>query len=49
MTLAAAAALAAVGVGGNGFRAEGPTEKVRKINLYTWPQAALPQATRPPS
>jgi peptide/nickel transport system substrate-binding protein len=25
-------------------RAQGPTEKVRKINLYTWPQAALPQA-----
>jgi len=24
--------------------AQGPTEKVRKINLYTWPQAALPQA-----
>ena len=23
--------------------AQGPTEKVRKINLYTWPQAALPQ------
>jgi peptide/nickel transport system substrate-binding protein len=24
--------------------AQGPTEKVRKLNLYTWPQAVLPQA-----
>jgi peptide/nickel transport system substrate-binding protein len=24
--------------------AQGPTEKVRKLNLYSWPQAALPQS-----
>jgi len=40
-TVVAAAAIAAVAP--KAF-AQGPTEKVRKLNLYTWPQAALPQA-----
>ena len=28
--------------------AQGPTEKVRKLNLYSWPQAALPQSYQAP-
>jgi peptide/nickel transport system substrate-binding protein len=40
-TLVAAAGLAAVAP--KAF-AQSAAEKVRKINLYTWPQAALPQA-----
>lgn len=36
-------ATAAVAVAPKAF-AQGAAEKVRKINLYTWPQAALPQA-----
>jgi peptide/nickel transport system substrate-binding protein len=40
-TLVAAAGLAAVAP--KAF-AQNAAEKVRKINLYTWPQAALPQA-----
>jgi peptide/nickel transport system substrate-binding protein len=36
-------AAAATAVAPKAF-AQGATEKVRKINLYTWPQAALPQA-----
>jgi flavodoxin len=44
-TLVAAAGIAAVSPTlAKGAFAQGPTEKVRKINLYTWPQAALPQA-----
>ena len=43
LTIAAAAAFAALGLATAAF-AQGPTEKVRKINLYTWPQAALPQS-----
>ena len=43
LTIAAAAAFAALGLATTAF-AQGPTEKVRKINLYTWPQAALPQS-----
>src|SRR5207248_2107647 len=42
-TIAAAAGLAAFGLATAAF-AQGPTEKVRKINLYTWPQAALPSS-----
>ncbi|MBV8413089.1 MAG: twin-arginine translocation pathway signal protein [Alphaproteobacteria bacterium] len=38
------AAGAAVLASGGPALAQGPSEKVRKINLYTWPQAALPQA-----
>ena len=45
---AAAAAVSPLGVT-NGAFAQNAQEKVRKINLYTWPQAALPQATRPRS
>ena len=48
LTIAAAAAFAALGLATTAF-AQGPTEKVRKINLYTWPQAALPQSIRPRS
>ena len=39
----AAAGLAALGLATTAL-AQGPTEKLRKINLYTWPQAALPQS-----
>jgi peptide/nickel transport system substrate-binding protein len=40
---AAAAGLAALGFTSAAL-AQGPTEKVRKLNLYSWPQAALPQS-----
>ena len=40
--LAAASGLAALALATTAF-AQGPTEKVRKLNLYSWPQAALPQ------
>ena len=43
LKVAAAIGLAALGFATAAF-VQGPTEKVRKINLYTWPQAALPQA-----
>jgi peptide/nickel transport system substrate-binding protein len=44
-TLVTAAGLAAVApVAATKAFAQSATEKVRKINLYTWPQAALPQA-----
>lgn len=45
-TLVAAAGLAAVAPNtlARGAFAQNAQEKVRKINLYTWPQAALPQA-----
>jgi peptide/nickel transport system substrate-binding protein len=45
-TLVAAAGLAAVAQNtlARGAFAQNAKEKVRKINLYTWPQAALPQA-----
>ena len=44
-TLASVAALGltVLGLSSAAF-AQGPTEKVRKINLYSWPQAALPQS-----
>ena len=40
---AAATALTSKAIAPKAF-AQNATEKVRKINLYTWPQAALPQA-----
>jgi peptide/nickel transport system substrate-binding protein len=47
-TLVAAAGLAALSFASAAFAmaafAQGPTEKVRKLNLYSWPQAALPQS-----
>ena len=45
-TLVAAAGLAAIAPNtiARGAFAQNAAEKVRKINLYTWPQAALPQA-----
>ena len=47
-TIAAAAGLAAFGLATAAFAtaalAQGPTEKVRKLNLYSWPQAAFPQS-----
>jgi peptide/nickel transport system substrate-binding protein len=43
LAIAAAAGFAALGLA-TAALAQGPTEKVRKINLYTWPQAALPQS-----
>src|SRR5947199_7545971 len=42
-TIAAAAGLAAFGLA-TAALAQGPTEKVRKLNLYSWPQAAFPQS-----
>src|SRR6195256_4425117 len=41
--IAAIAGLAALTAAVSAF-AQGPTERVRKINLYSWPQAALPQS-----
>jgi peptide/nickel transport system substrate-binding protein len=45
-TLVAAAGIAAIAPNtiARGAFAQNAQEKVRKINLYTWPQAALPQA-----
>src|SRR6476659_3447361 len=43
LILAAAGGFAALSFAPAAF-AQGPTEKVRKINLYSWPQAALPQS-----
>src|SRR5262245_52334578 len=42
-TIAAAGGLMALSLATTAF-AQGPTEKVRKLNLYSWPQAALPQS-----
>ena len=43
LILAAAGGFAALSFATTAF-AQGPTEKVRKLNLYSWPQAALPQS-----
>ena len=43
MGTAAAAAVAPTGFAKGAF-AQSANEKIRKINFYTWPQAALPQA-----
>jgi peptide/nickel transport system substrate-binding protein len=43
LALAATTAIAAMGLATAAY-AQGPTEKVRKLNLYSWPQAALPQS-----
>ena len=43
MATAAVASLAVL-ASASGALAQGPTERVRKINLYSWPQAALPQS-----
>src|ERR1041384_7859509 len=43
LTYAATALAAALGIA-TAASAQGPTEKVRKLNLYSWPQAALPQS-----
>ena len=43
LVLAAAGGFAALSLATTAF-AQGPTEKVRKLNLYSWPQAALPQS-----
>jgi peptide/nickel transport system substrate-binding protein len=43
LVTAAIAGLAVLATASGAF-AQGPTEKVRKINLYSWPQAALPQS-----
>ena len=43
LALAAASGVAALAFATTAF-AQGPTEKVRKLNLYSWPQAALPQS-----
>ena len=40
--MAAAAGLAVLATAAAAF-AQGPTERVRKLNLYSWPQAELPQ------
>jgi len=42
--VAAAVAGLVVLASSSGAFAQGPTERVRKINLYSWPQAALPQS-----
>jgi peptide/nickel transport system substrate-binding protein len=41
---AVAAALIAIAVPSTSSLAQSPGERVRKINLYSWPQAALPQS-----
>ena len=41
--IAAASGLAALAMA-TAALAQGPTERVRKLNLYSWPQAALPQS-----
>ena len=41
--IAAAAGLAALGLA-TAALAQGPTERVRKLNLYSWPQAVFPQS-----
>ena len=43
LALAAASGVAALALATTAL-AQGPTEKVRKLNLYSWPQAALPQS-----
>ncbi|HKU93852.1 MAG TPA: twin-arginine translocation pathway signal protein, partial [Vineibacter sp.] len=43
LAMAAVAGLVVLASSSGAF-AQGPTERVRKINLYSWPQAALPQS-----
>ena len=42
--VAAVAALLAVAAGAGSAEAQGASDKVRKLNLYSWPQATLPQS-----